>query len=222
MKVYSIFESIDGEVNLYYQGRVATFVRLAGCNLQCAYCDTKYAQSSSFGRGMTAQEVFEEIKNFSPNKVTITGGEPLMQRVELVKLLNLLYQSNYFVSIETNGSLPLLKNDFFVPYVVDYKLPSSDMEFKMCESVFHDLTRRDFVKFVISDKRDFFRAIEKMQYFKTEFLSEANFVFSPCQGTLRPKELVEWIQQYKLKDVIVNLQIHKIIWPDCGGKGGER
>lgn len=107
MKIHSIFPSIDGEVNLYHQGRLAVFIRFSGCNCRCFYCDTKYAWDINSGAEMTVEEVMRAVRKFGIKKVTITGGEPLLRQDELFELTRKLYRDNYEVSIETNGSLPL-------------------------------------------------------------------------------------------------------------------
>ena len=102
IKINEIFTSIDGEVNRYGQGGLTTFIRLAGCNLQCSYCDTKQAQAMDTGVDMTIDEITERIE---VSKVTITGGEPLCQKDELIELINSLCFTDIRVTVETNGSL---------------------------------------------------------------------------------------------------------------------
>jgi len=212
MRIYSIFSSIDGEANAYHQGRIATFIRFAGCNLECTYCDTPYARSFTAGNEMSAEDVIREVRKYPSDKLTITGGEPLAQTDAVFELTRRLYRLDYKVSIETNGSYHPI--GFGVgSWVVDYKLPSSGCQHFMVDTVFCALRRNDFVKFVIQTAEDFREANRK----KLEFESKgclAQFVYSPCD--LDPSSLVKWIQVAGLSDVILNLQIHKIIWPDCG------
>lgn len=215
LRIYSIFDSIDGEVNRFYQGRRSTFVRLAGCNISCRYCDTKYAQDKLCGGEMTYDEIISQIEKNNCKKVTITGGEPLLQ-IPLAEFLVILESRNYFISVETNGSLSpfqtQLKN---LCYVMDWKLPSSGMEHHMREMNFFMLREGDFVKFVINDKRDFLRSVEVMKDLQKGGCI-ANFAYSPVFNVLDPDELVHWIKMEEI-DVIVNLQLHKYIWPDISG-----
>lgn len=95
-----IFHSLQGEgVRI---GVPATFVRLAGCNLACAWCDTKY----SWGNGieLSAENAAARILAFGGKSLVITGGEPLLQQEAVAELLPLL-PSDFYVEIETNGTL---------------------------------------------------------------------------------------------------------------------
>lgn len=96
-----LFYSIQGEGSR--TGCPAVFLRLAGCNLRCQWCDTKY----SWGKGIAVDEaeLAEQIMSFESPGLVITGGEPMLQAEALEKLLAQLPDSLY-VEVETNGSLP--------------------------------------------------------------------------------------------------------------------
>lgn len=214
MRVYSIFRSIDGEVNHFHQGRFSTFIRLAGCNLRCAYCDTLYAQEKDSGTEMSVAYIVKEIEKLNCWKVTITGGEPLLQAEELFELLRWLNRNEYRVSVETNGSQELLGIGVG-SWVLDYKLPSSGMmdHMKIIEHV--RLGEDDFVKFVIMDEKDFKVASETMLALQAN-RCRATFAFSPVDSVLDPKDLMRWIEEstggfWTPSDVVVNLQLHKYI-----------
>lgn len=225
MKVYSVFRSLDGEVNAFYQGRVTTFLRFSGCNLCCSYCDTQYAREFSSGKEMFAEKIINEIEKFNTNKITITGGEPLLQDydelIQLCRILNL--EKHYSISLETNGSI-IIPDELYKyvgSFIVDYKLPSSGEQDSMIvlEEVLY-LRKTDFIKFVISDRYDFDVAehLTNMIRKKNDLV---NIAFSPVTNNLKPSDLVNWIEQSSRLDVIVNLQLHKIIWPDIN-KNNER
>ena len=217
LNVHSIFSSIDGEVNAYHQGRLAAFLRLSNCNLRCSYCDTRRAQLPSQGTSMEVEEVANQIQDLGIRKLTITGGEPLLQVEGLRKLLHLLDPIEHDVTIETNGSLP---PDFNLPawYVMDYKLPSSGMEGKMNLKHFHHLRNRDWVKFVVSNQSDFLRAYEVLGELGTGYSRRVGVAFSPAGGTADlPQNLVKWMIEKKL-DSVFSLQIHRLLWPE----GDER
>lgn len=96
-----LFYSIQGEGAR--AGSPAVFVRLAGCNLHCRWCDTKY----SWGQGadITEEDLDARILSYNSPGLVITGGEPLLQAPAIEKLLSLLPDS-VFVEIETNGTIP--------------------------------------------------------------------------------------------------------------------
>ena len=105
-KVAEIFSSINGEGPL--AGELAVFIRLAGCNLRCRYCDTSWANEEDVSyEEMTDQQIHSYIKDAGLKNVTLTGGEPLVQQgiLELVQLL--CSDSELVVEIETNGSVDL-------------------------------------------------------------------------------------------------------------------
>jgi len=217
MDICSIFESIDGEVNAFGQGIFTVFVRLAKCNLRCSYCDTTF----SFDKGtiMSVDDVVESIESFGIHKVTITGGEPLLQRNEVELLLDKLILKGYNISIETNGSQPVIPEYAFhdnVCWVYDYKLPSSKMQDKMNNSHFVDLRDTDYVKFVINDATDFKEAMRIHRILVNDMNCIANFAYSPVHDVFDPADLVKNLPSDLRDGTFINLQLHKLIWPHCG------
>lgn len=108
-----IFSSLQGEgVGL---GEPAVFLRLAGCNLSCRWCDTRYAwdwrayDPSEVTLQLKPEEVGREILGFRPHHLIVTGGEPLLQQDELLRLFRLL-DRGIFIEVETNGTI-LPKSD---------------------------------------------------------------------------------------------------------------
>jgi len=210
MRIYSIFPSIDGEVNAYHQGVLTTFIRVAGCNICCNYCDTLYALSMQSGRKMSVKEVMQEVGAIGLKKVTITGGEPLLQLEAFQELTKLLYRENYFVSVETNGTFPC-KGYGVGSWVVDYKLESSGCSEQMTNSAFVNLRANDFVKFVIGDRVDFEQALAVKKYYQSTMGLSCKFAFSPSHGLVTPNQLIDWLMLDKVFDAIVNLQLHKFV-----------
>lgn len=226
LNVQAIFDSIDGEENAFGgAGELTTFIRLKGCNLTCQWCDTKYAQNSDSPNWMTIDEVIQQV-HFP--KVTITGGEPLLQRVEVIELLNGLVANNCKVTVETNGTqhIPYRISSFLsmVHFVVDYKLPSSGMEDKMILEIFRNLCSEDVIKFVIADEKDYKRACRQIIRIrnwnvKKVFSPVLNFDYcgwyrphSLCVSTEWPRKLVEMMIRDRIPAQF-SLQLHKILWP---------
>ena len=173
LNVQSIFDSIDGEANGFDgAGQLTTFIRLKGCNLSCQWCDTKYAQNAKPENLMTIGEIIQQV-HFP--KVTITGGEVLVQKEGLIDLLLELRKVRMIkqISIETNGSMEIpfeteyhkgtphhitdctFFHDDRIRWIVDFKLPSSGMMKHMKSMVFSSLRKIDVIKFVISDEEDY-------------------------------------------------------------------
>lgn len=208
MRVYSIFRSISGEVDRFHQGVFTTFIRTAGCNLRCKYCDTPYAQDLNAGKEMGVEEIVERVSQLKCPKVTITGGEPLLQP-DFFSLTKALALKGVLISVETNGSCltsPLAVDS----WVVDYKLTNSGMKSEMDEKAFLSLRASDFVKFVVGSWEDCIEAV----YVRKELESRgcgAKFAFSPLHGELHPKWLIRYLDCLDQFDAIVNLQIHKYI-----------
>lgn len=226
MIINSIFNSINGEITSLFQGSLSTFIRLQGCNLKCSYCDTQYAWESKEGKEMSIDEIIKEIEKLKCKNITITGGEPLLQKDELSKLtLKLLYK-RYRITVETNGSQYLNRRNFLLgnwdnqSLVVDYKLPSSKQESKMSYSLFSELEERDWVKFVILDRQDFIYSVNVRKKLekggcKARFAYSpvfTNAIYSqPLATRLNPNILLDWLKEYDLYDSCINLQLHKLI-----------
>jgi len=209
MRVYKIFNSIDGEVNCYGQGHMTTFIRFSGCNLNCSYCDTKYAQKYESGFGISISKIIKEVNKIGCKKVTLTGGEPLLQP-HIVRCIGQLLENRNIITIETNGSIkpPVWHRN--LAYVMDYKLESSGMGLHMQYENFIGLGVRDFVKFVIGSALDYRQAKKIMNALKRSGC-RANFAMSPIHGEVEPLTLIEWLQKDKIFDIVINLQLHKYI-----------
>lgn len=115
-KVVEKFISVNGEG--LKAGELAVFIRFAGCNLNCSYCDTMWANEHDVEYElMNEYEIYEYIKGTGIRNVTLTGGEPLLQK-GLEALLEILFDDKDIeVEIETNGSIDLefcdkIRNDF--------------------------------------------------------------------------------------------------------------
>ena len=159
-KVVEIFESINGEGKK--AGQLALFIRFQGCNLNCDYCDTKWANEENAEYiPMSTEEIINRILESGIKNITITGGEPLIQP-RIKELLKELSKLDIEIEIETNGSIDIkpfieFKN---ISLTMDYKLPKSNMEKFMDLENFKYLTKKDTVKFVAGDIDDLERARE--------------------------------------------------------------
>ncbi len=208
LKVNEIFKSIQGEST--YAGLPCTFVRLAGCNLRCTYCDTSYAYYN--GRELSDEDIMAKIEEYSVKCVEFTGGEPLLQE-ETPRLLKMLLDKGHDVLVETNGSICIGCLDKRLNIIMDYKTPKSGMSERMRPRNFEFLKKTDQIKFVLMDESDYLWAKDIII---NNHLAERfdNILMSPAYGELSPKSLVTWVLKDNLP-VRVQLQIHKYIWaPD--------
>jgi 7-carboxy-7-deazaguanine synthase len=204
LHVIEQFKSIQGEST--YAGEPCSFIRLAGCNLSCAYCDTDYARGE--GIPATIEAIVSIVRQHACELVEITGGEPLLQD-ETPRLCRELLDKNFNVLVETNGSLDITALPAGCVRIVDVKCPASGMAGSFLEKNLITLNARDQLKFVISNKADFVWA---GHFVRVNNLHKRCIVlFSPVMNTLQPKDLAEWILAENAP-ARLGLQLHKIIW----------
>jgi 7-carboxy-7-deazaguanine synthase len=214
-----IYKSVQGESS--FAGVPCIFVRLAGCNLRCAWCDSEYTFTG--GYKLSEDEVVAEVEKLAPVKlVEFTGGEPMLQEKELVPLMERLLGQGYELMIETSGERPLERVPRAVHKIVDVKCPGSGEGGSFRMANLECLTERDEVKFVILSREDYEFARDFIREHGLErragqvLLSPA-FSKTPSGArstencVLDPRELVEWM----LADGVparLSLQIHKYVW----------
>jgi 7-carboxy-7-deazaguanine synthase len=214
-----IYKSIQGESS--FAGRPCIFVRLAGCNLRCSWCDSEYTFTG--GYKLTDDQVVGEIEKLAPVRlIEFTGGEPMLQERELIPLMERLLVDGYELMIETSGERPLERVPKAVHKIVDVKCPASGEGGSFRLTNLEQLTKRDEVKFVIANRTDyefargFIREHGLAAKAGSVLLSPAfSKTPSPERSTtnalLDPRELVEWMLADGL-DARLSLQIHKYIW----------
>ena len=220
MQIIEIYKSLQGESS--YAGLPCVFVRTAGCNLRCVWCDSEYTFKG--GQRIPVEDVEREVRRLSPDGglVEITGGEPLLQEAEVVALMERLQAARFTVLLETSGERLLEKVPAQVVKIVDVKCPHSGEGGTFRLENLQYLTARDEVKFVVASRKDY--------EFAREFIREhalsgkvASVILSPAfrkdatgardasHCLLDPRELAEWILADGLH-ARLGLQIHKFIW----------
>ena len=202
IELNDLFVSIQGEG--LTSGLLTTFVRFAKCNLSCSWCDTDFSEVRF---RFSPQQLVKTINKYKIKEVCITGGEPLIDPDIKTLLAGL---KDYNVSMETNGSINLEPFLFYdnVTIVMDIKCPSSKMHSKMEFRNLWDLRERDQVKFVISDKEDYNYAKKVVEAYGTK----AQYLMSPIftKNGFILKDLAEWLIKDKLKDIRLQVQLHKL------------
>lgn len=185
-----VFESMQGEGR--NAGRPCVFVRFAGCNLSCPWCDTDVAQRFS----LTLDGLLAEISQFRPRSVVLTGGEPTLV-AGMPELVAALKERGYWIAVETNGT-----NDADWLQFVDYVACSPKAEFPDALK----LDRADEVRVVASseDVVGFCRDVKGM-------ISATDYYVSPCEcgGEMdfaTAKHVLSQLDGWSL-----SVQLHKIL-----------
>lgn len=199
MKIAEIFRSLQGEGK--NQGKPCLFIRLAGCNLSCRWCDTP--ESRSGGREMGRDAILEHLWRINPPYVCITGGEPLLQEDELEPLLTSLQKRGSAIEIETNGTIDFARFQPYAAICMDVKCPSSGEESDL--SLLEKLRAEDSVKFVVKDEADCRYAEEVIRAHRIA----GEIFFSPVFGT-DYKIISKYILVNNLP-VRMQVQLHKVI-----------
>ena len=199
MKISEIFYSIQGEGKS--QGVPCLFIRLAGCNLRCRWCDTEYALTG--GTEMSADAIITEVMRTNPSHICITGGEPLLQTDALLPLLAELRKKKISIEIETNGTLDFSRLQPFASICMDVKCPSSGEESDL--SLLKMIRAEDSVKFVVCGEDDCRYALEVMNLYPIA----GGVFFSPVFGG-DTEPIVAFILKNSLP-VRFQLQLHKIL-----------
>lgn len=220
MYLIELYKSVQGESS--FTGLPCIFVRFAGCNLRCAWCDSEYTFTG--GKPFTQDEVVTQIEALAPCKlVEFTGGEPMLQAKELLPLITRLLAAGYTLMMETSGERPLDLVPKAVHKIVDVKCPGAGS----AANSFHienvaALTAKDEIKFVMSHREDYdfakafvaeHKLLEKVGgiLFSPAFSKSPSLLRTTENATLDPKTLVEWMMEDGV-EARLSLQIHKFIW----------
>jgi 7-carboxy-7-deazaguanine synthase len=205
LTVFEIYASIQGEST--HAGRPCAFVRLAGCDLRCEWCDTPYAFTG--GRKMSVDDVVAAVDALGVGLVEITGGEPMLQ-ADAPALMARLIARGHAVLLETGGHVPLDEVPDEAIVILDVKCPGSGEAAHMHWPNLDQLSAHDEVKFVIKDRADFDYACDVARRYDLESRAAA-ILFSPVHGVLAPRDLARWILEARVP-ARLQIQAHKYIW----------
>lgn len=208
LRIAELYTSIQGEG--IYSGTPCFFIRTAGCDLRCRWCDTPEFIASSSGKWFSQDKLLDLIPGHIPI-ILITGGEPLLQEKNTLLLIQSLHDNfpQKKILLETAGHRSLSKIPPYVHIVMDIKMPGSGEGLHDFETNLQYLKPTDEIKFVIQDKNDFDSAVRFIELHKIE--NCCVLFFSPVPDTVELKLLAEWIIQSEL-NVRIQIQLHKIIW----------
>lgn len=213
LNISELFYSIQGEST--YAGLPCVFIRLAGCNLRCRYCDARYTYEDAHAE-MAIDGILSFVDSYPGALVEITGGEPLLQE-NAYPLMEQLVAKGHTVLLETNGSLPIDKVASEVIVIMDIKTPGSgSAESFSIENITYAKERNRMVpgscelKFVLTGRNDYLWAQDLVNSHALNISCPT--LFSPVKGELSPEDLAAWILQDQLP-VRLQLQLHTLIWP---------
>ncbi len=232
LSVAERFVSINGEGP--EAGRLAAFIRLAGCNLACAYCDTPWSRApESATEVLEAAELAAWAAQTGAGCVTLTGGEPLLQPalpalVQMLLALPLRTQAGQplRIEVETNGACDLgplcaLRTQAegegwgvgTLAFTVDCKLAAAGTEAAaaMLTHNYGLLEPQDAVKFVCGSRADLDQARQVIEQFG--LAGRCTVLLSPVHGRLDAAAIADYLKERRMADVRLQLQLHKLIWP---------
>ena len=246
MNVIEIFSSIDGEGSR--QGLLTTFLRLHDCNIRCSYCDTTYSYGiDSVFTEMTAAEVANVIESFGNHRITITGGEPLLQEAAVVELIDELNRRNVQTMQDNtsgqigstciNGTDKFDKREMLNNSLYDFNIetngtivPSFQREnvwftydYKTPSSLAEESMNVDIFK--AATERDLIKFVvgspedlDCMRRIIDQYPTAAQIYVSPVWGQIEAVSIIDYMKAYNLQNVRFQLQIHKFVWdPDAKG-----
>jgi 7-carboxy-7-deazaguanine synthase len=212
--ISELFYSIQGEST--WAGLPCLFIRLAGCNLRCNYCDAHYTWDEEAAEPMAIADILAWTAQYPGSMVEITGGEPLRQDGVYPLMLALL-NADRQVLLETNGSLPLDAVPDAVRIIMDIKCPDSGMAAHNLPENINRLRERsrrqcrDEIKFVLSSEGDFHWARQLVE--REQLDRWLPVLFSPVRPLLEPQRLAQLILEHRL-NIRLQLQLHTLLWPE--------
>ncbi len=208
LRVKEIYRSIQGEST--WAGWPCTFVRTAGCDIRCTYCDETHAFSG--GELISIPRLLSRVKEEGAPLVEVTGGEPLLQK-NLPQFVSRLLDDGHTVLIETGGHHDISVIDSRAHIILDIKSPGSGMHAHGDLANLDRLSAGDELKLVLCDRADYEWARDLVREHRFEVRIPIHF--SPVVPGVDPQELARWILDDRLP-VRLNLQLHKFIWgPDA-------
>lgn len=228
ISIVEIFQSISGEG--ISAGSIVVFVRVAGCNLRCTWCDTKYSfnETGEGVRQLLPSQIVDEVIKFGSTEIICTGGEPLEEGKTKRLLPLFLAQNGYKVRIETSGASNLFSNeeismfpgsDKVLTYCMDVKCPGSGMVYQNNLKNITKLKQGDELKFVVKDQTDLKFCCDVIDAYKNHLsTNKIALNFSPVFDAIEPVEIVDFLKtkQAYFKDnelwARLSLQLHKYVW----------
>jgi 7-carboxy-7-deazaguanine synthase len=177
--------------------------------MRCRWCDSEYTFTG--GERMTLDEIMAQVRAFDVPLVEITGGEPLVQK-NVFELITRLCDENFEVLIETGGYVSTEEVDPRAALILDVKCPASgEAERNHWANLERIRADKDEIKFVVEGKEDLQFTREIIEKYDLGNRAKA-ILISPVFGTENMIEIAVWVAESNLKNVRMQLQLHKYIW----------
>ena len=197
-ELVEIFESLQGEGR--NTGRPCVFIRFAGCNLKCPWCDTDVKCRFS----ASLDEIVKEVKGFRAKSVILTGGEPTLVK-EMPELVAALKKEGYWIGVETNGTIAADWLGF-----VDYVACSPKAEFadlyRSGKDSASPLLSADEVRIVASSEK----AVEFCKWIRGR-IAATDYYVSPCDHDGKIDFATAKSVLSQLDGWSLSVQLHKIL-----------
>ncbi|MCB9776940.1 MAG: radical SAM protein [Alphaproteobacteria bacterium] len=205
LRVIEIYPSVQGEST--YAGLPCVFVRLAGCNLRCTWCDSEFTFTG--GEHRSIDDVVDEACAPGIDMIELTGGEPLAHR-QAFPLLQRLLDRGHTVLVETSGSIDIAPVPDGVRVIMDLKAPDSGEAGRNLWSNLDHLDGDDNIKIVVASRRDYEWARDAIRDRGLDRICPV--LISPAWGQVDLQALAGWIVEDRLP-ARFHLQLHKVVWP---------
>ncbi|MCF8032778.1 MAG: radical SAM protein [Desulfarculaceae bacterium] len=189
-------------------GLPCVFVRLSGCPLDCAWCDTAYAKAP--GEMMSLPEITKKVERHGVGLVEITGGEPLVQ-LAAPELMAGLSEQGYTVLLETSGAISIAPVPEAVHVIMDIKCPSSGMAERMHWPNLSLLREHHQIKFVLAGREDYDYARAIIE--RHGLSQRAQVLISCVHRAVDPAQVAGWMLADRL-EARFQMPLHKQLWPD--------
>lgn len=205
LRVIEVYTSVQGEST--FAGLPCTFVRLAGCNLRCTWCDSTWTFTGGTPRAI--DDVVAEVAAAGVPLVEVTGGEPLVHK-QAIPLMERLLAAGHTVLLETSGSRDIGPVPPGVHVILDLKPPDSGEERANLWSNIEKLRAKDEVKFVLASRRDYEWARDVVA--RHTLADRCTVLFSVAFGHVAAADVVAWMLADRVP-ARFQVQMHKVIWP---------
>ncbi|MCX7847965.1 MAG: 7-carboxy-7-deazaguanine synthase QueE [bacterium] len=210
MRISEIFSSIQGEG--IWLGMPSVFIRVAGCNLRCSWCDTARARRLGGARTMSVEEVVQGAGFWKTRHVVITGGEPTLYGKELIELCQALREKGKVITVESNATTYVGCGADLMSLSPKLRAWHQDVLERYCEQA-----EKVQLKLVAGHAEEAERLWERVKDLQVP--AERVFIMprarTRAEHMRRGKELVEWCIEHRVRFAV---RAQTLLWNNKGGR----